>query len=256
MALGDGRGVFRALPPRARPLAAEARLARFPIAGGARLAAFLSIPGAGGDTLRGEWAVVTPQGALVARGARALAPSACDPAHRQTAEFSAGLPPGDYRVDLVVWDARGGRGLAHLAARVEAAPERLALSDLVLLCRAAPVPEGARELRLDPDLDGRVGATRSLSVYFEVSGLAVGADGVARFAYAYAVRPRAKPKRGSPRPEPVLAATREESYAGRLRRQFLTVALPALSPGEYELEIEVRDLAAGTAATGSLRFER
>jgi tetratricopeptide (TPR) repeat protein len=260
VALGDGRGVFRAIPPRAHPLAARAQLARFPIAGGTRLAAYLAAPGSDADTLRGSWAVATAQGIVVAQGARELAPSVCDPARLRIADFAASLPPGDYRMDLAVSDTHGGRGLAHLNTRVELPSERLALSDLVILCGDASAFEGARELRLDPSLDGRLSGARSLSVYFEIANLATDAGGTARYAYTYTVRPAGKSAPGAAgggrRPEPLLSASREETNAGALRRQFVTVPVPSLPAGAYDLDVEVRDLAAGTSAARSVRFAK
>jgi hypothetical protein len=248
-----GDGVYRALPPRARALAPRARLARFPIEGGARVAAYLGAPGRPADTLWGAWAVATPQGVVVARGRRRLAPSACEPARLQAADFSASLPPGDYRLDLTVADGQGGRGLVHLAASVERPTDRLAISDLVAVCGEGAPQQSGREVRFDPRWDERLREARSLTVYFEITHLAPGTDGQARFAYTYALRRAAQ---GLRRAETVLSASREATHAGALRRQFVTVPLQSVPSGEYVLEIEVRDLVAGTVASRSLGFER
>jgi hypothetical protein len=248
-----GDGVYRALPPRAREIKPRASLARFPIEGGTRIAAFLGAPGGAADTLWGAWAVATPEGAVVARGRRRLAPSACEPARLQVAEFSASLPPGDYRLDVAVSDTRGGRGLAHLTAAVGRPSDRLEISDLVAVCREGALQPSSREVRLDPRWDERLRGSHELTVYFEVAELQPGADGSARFSYTYAVRRPAPPGRPA---ETLTSASSETTHAGTVRRQFVTVPLGPLPPGEYDLVVEVRDQVSGAAATRSLRFTR
>ena len=204
--------------------------------------------------------MATAQGVVVAQGARALAPSVCEPGRLRIADFAASLPPGDYHMDLAVSDARGGRGLVHLATRVELPSERLALSDLVILCGDASAFEGARELRLDPSLDGRLPGARSLSVYFEIANLATGAGGTARLRLHVRRAPGgqagvAHGRRRQAGRARALGVARGDQR-GPLRRQFVTVPVQALPAGEYLLEVEVRDLAAGTSAARSVRFAK
>lgn len=254
VALGDGRGVYMALPPGRHPRAALAHLARFPAAGGARIVAHLTTPGGPADTLRGRWVVLDSARREFARADVALSVSACDPTGARTAEFAAELPPGDYRVGFAVEDMHGGRGLATLPLRVEAGPAGLAISDLVLLCGDVASAVAEPSVRIEPSMDAKATHRRTLAVYFEVARLALGTGGDARFSYSYRVL-ALDPDSGERRPSPLIEASREEDNVGPLRRQFLRVPIQNFRPGRFELEVEVRDLLAGAAVRAATRFE-
>ena len=252
--LGDGLGVYRALPPGVTPMMARARISRFPADAGTRLVAHLEAPGGPGDSLWGSWAVLAGDGGTVARGAGALSISACDPTRRRIGEFSADVPPGEYRVDLAVDDHHGRRGVVHLHTEVAPPPGQLALSDLVLLCGAQALAMDAGAIRLEPDFERRVAGTRTVTVYFEVDRLALRPDGTSRFSYTYTLRPVDERATGRGRTPPAFEATREEENVGGLRRQFVSAPLRSLKPGSYDFEVELRDLTSGATARGATRF--
>ena len=254
--LAGGRGVFRVMPPGMQPMAARAQLSQFPTDQGARLVAYVVAPGEPGSPLVGSWAIAGADGRVVARDAHELSASACDPAAQRFADFTAELPPGDYRVDLSVNDPRGRRALVKLAATVPPAAAGLALSDLVLLCGLDASARAGEAVRIEPDFDRRVAGTLPLTVYFEIDHLAADRDGRARFAYRYAVLLVGKNGRRGQGVEPAFEASREESHDGPRRRQFVTVPTRSLKSGTYDLEVEVRDLVANTTAAATARFVR
>ena len=250
--LGDGLGVYRALPPGVTPMTAHAQLTRFPAGALTRLVAHLEAPGGPGDSLWGSWIVLAGDGGTVARGAGALSISACDPTRRRIGEFSAEVPPDEYRVDLAADDHHGRRGVVHLRAEVASPPGSLALSDLVLLCGAQAQAMDAGAIRLEPDFERRVAGARTVTVYFEVDHLALRPDGSSRFACTYALRP--VDENSTIRAQPAFEATREEENVGGHRRQFVSAPLRSLKPGSYDLEVELRDLTSGATARGTTRF--
>ena len=252
--LGDGLGVYRALPPGVTSMTARAQLSRFPADALTRLVAHLEAPGGPGDSVWGAWVVLGSDGRAMARGAGALSISACDPTRRRVGEFSAEVPPGEYRVDLVVDDHRGRRGIVHLQAKVAPSPGQLALSDLVLLCGAQAQAMDAGAIRLEPDFERHLAGARAVTVYFEVDRLALRPDGTSRFAYTYALRPVDEHGTG-PRPgPPAFEATREEENVGARRRQFVSAPLRSLQRGVYDFEVELRDLTSGATKRGATRF--
>jgi tetratricopeptide (TPR) repeat protein len=250
--LGDGLGVYRALPPGVTPMAARAEVSRFPAGALTRLVAHLEALGGPGDSLWGSWVVLARDGGTVARGAGALSLSACDPTHRRLGEFSAEVPPGEYRVDLAADDHHGRRGVVHLRTEVASPPGQLALSDLVLLCGAQARAMDAGAIRLEPDFERRVAGVPTVTVYFEVDQLALRPDGTSRFAYTYALRPVDESSTG--RAPPAFEATREEENVGGHRRQFVSAPLASLKPGTYDFEVELRDLTSGATTRGATRF--
>ena len=252
--LGDGLGVYRALPPGVAPLTARAQLTRFPAGALTRLVAHLEAPGGPGDSLRGSWAVRAGDGDIVARGAGALSISSRDPTRRRVGEFSAEVPPGEYRIDLAVDDRHGRRGIVHLRAEIASPSGPLALSDLVLLCGAQAQAMDAGAIRLEPDFERHLAGARAVTVYFEVDHLALRPDGTSRFSYTYALRPVDEAATGRGRTQPAFEATREEENVGGLRRQFVSAPLASLKPGSYDFEVELRDLTSGATARGATRF--
>ena len=256
IALGDGRGVFRAMPPGTKPVPADGQVARFPTAEGTLLLAHVVTAGEPTDSLRGAWAVVAADGRVVARSTRDMSASACDPAGERVAEFSATVPPGDYRVDLSVSGRGGRRGLVRLGATVPLPVDSLGLSDLVLLCGSGDLPARTDIVRIEPNLARRVAGTEPMAAYFEIDHLKPGSDGRSRFVYTYSLHrleSDEKPKRNAPA---AYEASREETHDGTLRRQFILVPMRSIKPGTYDLRVQVRDLVSGTRAAAGLRFER
>src|SRR5262245_26880131 len=137
LVLGGGRGVFRTMPPGSRPVAAGAQIARFPTDQGVLLLAHVMTRGEPTDSLSGAWAVIAADGRVVSRGSHPMSASACDPATIKVADFSAIVPPGEYRVDLTVGGSGGRRGLVRLRPTITAPAPGLDLSDLVMLCGSA-----------------------------------------------------------------------------------------------------------------------
>jgi GWxTD domain-containing protein len=126
VAIRGGRGVFPKLPPGVRPLPVDGVLARFVGEGGPRLMALLQAPGTPADSLWADWVVLDTAQVEIARGRRALSPSACDPSDLRVADFISDLPPGRYSAGLSVSDGRGRRGLFKQDVELEAAHAGLA----------------------------------------------------------------------------------------------------------------------------------
>lgn len=259
LATRGGRGVFHKLPPGVMPLPLEVRVAGFEGSDGPRLLAQLEAPGTPADSLWAEWVVLDSTRHEVERGARSLAPSACEATTRRVADFAAELVPGDYLVGVTVRD-RARRGVYRVPVALEAPAEGLRLSDVVVAC-GTPNPAAGPAVRIEPNPGARVAPDQPLSAYFEIYGLRAGREGVARFEYVYSVKSAEKDRRVwiqrvlQPRPlPPAISATREEENLGPLRRQFVSVPVQSLPPGKYRLEITVRDLVAGGEATRSAEF--
>ncbi len=251
--VSGGRGVFRAMAPGVKAMPVTGSLSRFPLAAGARLLAHVFAAGEPLDSLWGSWALVDETGHVVARESHGLAISACDPTRLQVGDFAANVPPGDYRVDLAVRGARGQRGVAHLRVHLDPIPAGLSMSDLLLLCGSRPTSFGPEGVRIEPSLRRHVSGSRPAIFYYELERLATRADGSARFSYTYSVRSTREEEEGRA-PRAAFEATREEENVGPHRRQFVTVPLARLTPGPYELRIEVRDLVGGATVSGSLEF--
>lgn len=256
VAMEDGLGVYRALPPGVTPLPVRGGLAHFPADSGVHLVAHLEAAGDPSENLWGSWIVVGTDGRPVARGDRALSASACDPTEKRIVQFDAEIPPGDYQVHLTVDDRRGRRGIVRLESRVEPPAGRLAMSELVMLCGP---PRGATPggpVLFEPQLERRVIDSRTISVYFEVHHLTLDPDGRSRFAYHYAVRRVDPDERRGRRVDPAFEASREEEHVGAHRRQFVSVPVPSLARGTYDLEIVVRDLRSGVSVMRSVRLAK
>jgi hypothetical protein len=263
LATSGGRAVFPMLPPRVRPLKVEGCIARFEGVRGTKLLAQIEAPGTPVDSVWAQCVVTDSTEHEVARAGRALSPSGCEPAELRTGDFTFDVPPGVYRVAFSVRDATGARGVTRATQVVEALPAGLAMSDVVVTCGPIDIGSaGAPEIRLGPNLKARVAGEGPLVAYFEIYRMTAGGDGLAHFAYEYAVESEEK----DPRPwyqrllpfggEPHYVVKSEETNVGPLRRQFLSVPVAGLKPGHYRLDLTVRDLTTGTRATGSARFQR
>jgi GWxTD domain-containing protein len=264
LAVRGGRGVFPMLPPGARPLPTHAIVARFSGERGPRLLAQVEAPGGPADSLWAEWVVLDTSYAEVARARRALSPSACDALGRRVADFAGEVAPGRYLVGVTVHDGRGGRGVFRGEIDVPRA-RGLHISDVVVSCGAPYLEGGAlpAAIRIEPNPESRVGPGEPLTAYFEVYGLAPGADGRSRFDYVYTVTSAERDERvwlqrlfAPRRDPPPISASREESQTGPLRRQFVSVPVQSLPPGRYRLEVRVRDLVTGADVMARAEFDR
>ena len=256
VALGAGRGVFRALPPGSAPLPLTASVIRFPQGDSTRVIAHVFAPGTPIDTLEGTWALVDGSGRIVGRGSQLLAPAACEPAEQRVAEFSALVPPGDYRLHLSVSGSRHRRGLTRMTTHVDSLDAGLAMSDLVFMCTPPLIATGPGGVHAEPDLARQVSGTRDATVYYELDRLVTDRSGWARFAYTYSVHRAATENSGKDHRARLFEVTREEATLGTHRRQFVSVPVRELKPGVYELRLVVRDLANDLTVERRLRFTR
>jgi GWxTD domain-containing protein len=263
VATDGGRALFRTLPPGVRSLAIAGQLARFESERGARLVALVEAPGTPADSLWAQCALLDSSERVIARAVATLSPSGCEPATRRAGEFTFDVPPGPYRVALSVRDGGGARGVARVSRDVAPSPAGLAISDLVVTCGPLDAMRGATEVRLGPNLAARVGDDGPLVAYFETYRLRPGPDGLSRVRYEYSVEPATQPARPWLQrllslgwSAPLYFARREETQAGPLRRQFISVPVQSLRPGPYRLQVRVRDLVTGDVVTAATRFER
>ena len=263
LATAAGRAIFPVLPPGVHPLPVQGHIARFESAHGNKLLAQIEAPGTPVDSLWAQCVVVDSSEHEIARLARTLSPSGCDPTTLRTADFTFEVPPGVYRVALSVRDEHGARGVARVSEQVGPVPAALAMSDVVVTCGPLDLVRSQPEVRLGPNLRSRVSGDGPLIAYFEIYRLAPGTDGQSRFEYECTVRseerdPRSWYRRLLPfgAREPQYLVRSEDVNQGPLRRQFLAVPVQSLRPGHYRLDVRVRDLTTGTSTTGSARFER
>jgi GWxTD domain-containing protein len=261
LAVRDGRGVFRKLPPGVQPRPVSGHIALFQSGEGPRLLADVESPGAPGDSLWAEWVVLDSLLLPVAGGSRSLSPSACDPSGRRVAQFATGLPVGYYLVGLTVHDQAGRRGVFRSDLNVEKPSAGLALSDVVVSCGLPETAVMTHDVRIESNPAGHVGPGDPLTVYFEIYHLAPDANGQSRFQYVYTVKSAERDRRVwlqrvfAPRPKiPEISASRETENAGDLRRQFVTVPVQTLPAGHYLLEISVKDLVGGDEVKSSALF--
>jgi hypothetical protein len=261
-----GRGVFPSLPPGVEPRPADGALARFEGTAGPRLVAAFEAAGPPDDSLWAEYVVLDSARNEIARQRRMLAPSACDPAAAQVADFDGEYAPGEYLVGMSVHDRHGRRGLYRGLVRLKPPGPVLSLSDVVIPC-GLPIEttsgEAPRAVRLEPNPNARVRASDPLTAYFEIYHLRTDREGRSRFEYVYTVRSAERDRRiwiqraFQPRPVPApISASRAEEQSGDMRRQFVRVPIQGLPAGLYRIEITVRDLIASAEARAEAQFVR
>jgi len=255
VALDGGRGVFRAVPPGTEPLSLKAIVNRFPVGDGTRIVTHLSSPGLPTDSLWGSWAVADEQGHVVHRESGLLSISECDPAGERLIEFAAPVPPGRYRVDVAVRNGSRGRGVAHLGVTVSPPAEELAMSDLVMICGDPSTSVGDNGIHLSPNVERHVDNPSSIAFYYELEGLGVGNDGLARFTYTCTLHPLERLGKEATMAA-VYQASREEQNVGTHRRQFVTARVSSLEPGFYEARIRVKDLVTGAEVDRAVQFAK
>lgn len=263
IAVRGGRGVFPTLPPGVERRPVDALLARFDADAGGRLLAQIQTPGGPDDSLTGEWVCLDGNGNEVTRGTATLVPSACEPLEMQVAEFAGLVRPGPYTVGISVGDRDGRRGVYRGRIDIPLPGQALTMSDVVVTCGIAPATASVPTVRLEPNPAALVVGSDPLTAYFEISHLALDAQGRTRFEYVYTVRSAAKDARIwiqrvlNPRSKtPPIEVTRTEEGGTTLRRQFVSIPLNEVPTGLYRLEITVRDLVAGTEASRSALFTR
>jgi tetratricopeptide (TPR) repeat protein len=249
--IAGARGAYHAAPPGARILELRGVLSRFPGTELPRVLASVFAPGTEADSLIAAWAMVDGAGHVVARDHRPLLRSWCDPERTRFTAFDGSVPPGDYRLDISVRGAEHRYGVAHLRVHIDPTPASLIMSDLVLLCGDELSATAAEGVRLEPDPEARVSRRRALTIYYELDHLVPENGGGCRFAYTYEIR-HAKASGSAP---PVVQATREESFVGGLRRQFVSIPLADVHAGKYDLRITVRDLVGGSQITRVASFQ-
>ncbi|HXS82598.1 MAG TPA: GWxTD domain-containing protein [Methylomirabilota bacterium] len=255
------KGVFPTLPPGARPIEVSSQIARFEGERGTpSLFAGVAAPGNPTDTLMADIVVLDSTMREVARLRRPLSPSACDAGGLRVADFQLPLGPGDYVVGTSV---RGGgrRGARREFLHVPAIDSVLSVSDLLVTCGVPPVLENS--VQLDANPSGRVPPGQPLVAYFEVYHLARDPEGQGRFEYETAVHSAAADNRMwfqrwlSPRREGEgLGVTRQDAVLGTVRRQFVSVPVRSLAPGNYRLDLIVRDVLTGDEQKRSAFFTR
>jgi GWxTD domain-containing protein len=255
------KGVFPSLPPGARPLDVSSQIARFEGERGLpTLFAGVAAPGNPADTLIADLVVLDSTMHEVARLRRPLSPSACDAGGQRVAAFQLPLPPGDYVVGTSV---RGGgrRGARREFLALPAIDSALSVSDLLVTCGVPPMLETS--VQLDANPSGRVPSGQPLVAYFEVYHLARNPDGQGRFEYETTVRSADPDNRMwiqrllSPRHEgEALGVTRQDAVLGTVRRQFVSVPIRSLTPGNYRLDVVVRDVLTGDEQKRSAYFTR
>jgi GWxTD domain-containing protein len=255
-AIGDGFAVFPKLPPASQRVEVQETLVAFEGATGPRLAAFVQ---ADRESLEARWVVTDATGRTVASGGHAMDRSSCGGGTRASTEFSAELPPGRYDVAVSARDGRGHRGFQRTSVTLQPAFGTLSLSDLVLCCGEPALMVTNGVVRLEPLADAVARGTRPLTAYFEIYHLAQGSDGLSRYTFDYRVERLAFDKaarRLAPTGTFTTWASRDETFQGDVRRQFLSVRIASLPPGGYRLTLTVHDTLAGTSDSRSAAFTR
>jgi hypothetical protein len=241
-------------------------VARYEGAEGPTLHGWLETPGAPGDSLWGEWVVLDSTDAEAVRLKRPLAASSCEPAELRSADFTATLPPGRYLVGFSVRGSNGRRGTTRVSTEVPAVTAQIDMSDVVVSCGTGDVattPTGAPTVRFSARPGRLVRPGEPLTAYFEVYHLQRDPQGRSHMQFEYTVRsahadPRIWIQRlFSPRPAiPDISASREEEQGSDIRRQFVSVPVQPLPPGDYRLDIRVRDLNADMEIKRSVEFTK
>jgi hypothetical protein len=105
-------------------------------------------------------------------------------------------------------------------------------------------------------MEDRIGDEPALTAYFEIARLALDATGQARLESTYRIQPHVAPESEAEAARRSIEVSREDTQAGALRRQFLSVPLKGLADGDYDLRVIVNDQVAGTRAETTLRFTK
>jgi tetratricopeptide (TPR) repeat protein len=256
LATDGGYAVFPTLPPPAQRLDVAPTLAAFEGSSGPRLVAFVQ---ADRDSLEARWVVTNATGRTVASGAQRMDRSSCGAGARASSEFSADLPPGRYDVAVSARDARGHRGFQRESVTLQPSLGALSLSDLLLCCGEPALMVNNGVVRLEPLAGAIASGTQPLTAYFEIYHLAAGPDSLARYSFDYRVERLARDKatrRLGATGTFTTWASRDETFKGPVRRQFLSVRIASLPPGDYRLTLTVHDSLAGTSDSRAATFVR
>jgi GWxTD domain-containing protein len=260
LATNGGRAAFKALPPGVQPLEVNGLVSTFEGERGPRLLAHVAVPASPDQALVAECVVIDSSEREVARSSRALSASRCDPVELRAGDFAFDLPAGSYRLGLSVSEGDSARGVLRVQHDLAAVSGRVTMSDVVLLCGPLDVSPLPGAVRLDPNLDARIGAEEPLLAYFEVYHLQPDAAGETRFEYEYKV----EPLRADTRPwfrrlfsrqwSDQITVKSSEQGIGPTRRQYVTVPAQSLPPGRYRLEITIHDRVAGRSTRRVTEF--
>jgi len=266
MSTAGGRGVFPVLPPGARRVPMAITIARYEGPEGPSLRGWLETPGAPSDSLWGEWVVLDSTDAEVARLKRPLSASSCEPGELRAADFATPLPPGHYLVGFALRGSHNRRGTTRLTMDLPTPANQIDMSDVVVSCGTGDVattPEGAPTVRFSARPGRLVRPGEPLTAYFEVYHLKLDERQRSHMEFEYTVRsahadPRIWIQRMiSPRPAlPDISAERQEEQPGDIRRQFVSVPVQPLPPGDYRLDIRVRDLNGDVEIERSIEFTK
>ena len=263
-ALYQGWAVLHRLPPGIEPLETRLALAQFRSGDRPSLLAQAEAPGGPGDSLTVAWVVLDGMSTPVARDQRPMGASACRPVDARAGSYARVLSPGRYAVGVQVSDAFGRRGIIRRNLVATRAPDRLALSDLVVTCGApAQSVTPGSGVRLEPETGLFPVAGEQVYAYLEIYHLAQSPRGDAQFEYNCSVRPVRRDARGwlsrlfaAREAPPRMQVSRIETTRGAMRRQFLSLPVSSLPGGTYELSVLVRDVANGDTASAVATFER
>jgi tetratricopeptide (TPR) repeat protein len=259
IALDGGRSVIATLPASGLRLDVQGAVSSFEGPDGPRVLVQARVPGSPGDSLIARWVARDLRGHVVTRGEQSPSPSACDPTDFRLAEFAAELPAGRYDIAVSLHDPHGRRGLYRTGLALAPASGAMSLSDLVLCCGDPSQLASEGNIRIEADPDRVVRGSRPAVAYFEIYRLAQ-RDGASRFRYEYEVRrPAAEPGAAARRKAERMPAldrwvSRDESFAGDVRRQFIRVPTVSLAAGRFQLWVRVHDLVSGADAERVTEF--
>jgi GWxTD domain-containing protein len=266
MATAGGRGVFPVLPPGTRRVPMAITVARYDGPEGPSLHGWLETPGAPSDSLWGEWVVLDSTDAEAARIKSPLSTSSCEPGELRSADFATLLPPGHYLVGFSLRGTHGRRGTTRVPMDLPSPTAQIDMSDVVVSCGTGDVsasPGGTPTVRFSARPGRLVRPGEPLTAYFEVYHLKLDRQNLSHMEFEYTVRsahadPRIWIQRLiSPRPSlPDISAQRQEEQRGDIRRQFVSVPVQPLPPGDYRLDIRVRDLNADLEIRRSVEFTK
>jgi GWxTD domain-containing protein len=173
-------------------------------------------------------------------------------------KLSLDLPPGSYRLALQARDVRSGRvGIYTTETQLKAfTRDRLDLSDVQVASSVKGGRVGHRfckgSILVVPNPGSIFRRGRDAGLYFEIYGLALGEDGVARFTVRIAVTGRKPPGR---RPErPSVAISHDDTARRRDVSKHFSFDTGGLPAGIHDVEVTVTDHVGGRSVTRTTPF--
>jgi hypothetical protein len=132
-------------------------------------------------------------------------------------------------------------------------PQALEVSDLVV--GVEPPPGFNKELLPYPVApSSQIRKADELKVYLEIYHLQPGRDGAGRFNLDFRVA-RLEPKGQKLKRTEIIASAFDFQSAGQTAKEDFSIALANLKPGDYELEVEVRDKISGMSKQRKAPFQ-